>query len=124
MLSNCFLEIEIQIKTLFSNRTSRGDCRQTQFPNATSERVKTVEVRAESISIDDILFIKQLFTQSDKLEKFVYQSGSTPSRSEIENALGPSDMDMQLIQERKSIHHSEYGLYHIERLFETLISHI
>uniref|UniRef100_A0A1I7UI78 F-box domain-containing protein n=1 Tax=Caenorhabditis tropicalis TaxID=1561998 RepID=A0A1I7UI78_9PELO len=51
-----------------------------------------VSVKVLSLSIDDILFVKKIFTQNEKLESFVMNAGKKPSESEIVKALGLSDI--------------------------------
>uniref|UniRef100_A0A1I7UI07 FTH domain-containing protein n=1 Tax=Caenorhabditis tropicalis TaxID=1561998 RepID=A0A1I7UI07_9PELO len=56
------------------------------------QHFKNAAVEVESLSMDDILFIKQLFTQNDKLESFKIDVEDKPSESEIVERLGHSEL--------------------------------
>uniref|UniRef100_A0A1I7UI79 F-box domain-containing protein n=1 Tax=Caenorhabditis tropicalis TaxID=1561998 RepID=A0A1I7UI79_9PELO len=52
------------------------------------QHFEVLSVEVESLSIDDILFVKELFTQNDKLKRFKIIVYDKPLESEIVKALG------------------------------------
>uniref|UniRef100_A0A1I7TP03 F-box domain-containing protein n=1 Tax=Caenorhabditis tropicalis TaxID=1561998 RepID=A0A1I7TP03_9PELO len=72
---------------------------------------KYVDVHVVSISIGDIFFIKQLFSQNNVLDRFICYSKNRPSISDIEDSLGPSEISLD--EDHESFSDFEQGVYRI-----------
>uniref|UniRef100_A0A1I7UI93 F-box domain-containing protein n=1 Tax=Caenorhabditis tropicalis TaxID=1561998 RepID=A0A1I7UI93_9PELO len=68
----------------------------TVIPNFSSyihhfQHFEWVDVIVESVSIDDLLFLKKILTESEKLRKFDIRTENENSELEIREAFGPSE---------------------------------
>uniref|UniRef100_A0A1I7TMU6 F-box domain-containing protein n=1 Tax=Caenorhabditis tropicalis TaxID=1561998 RepID=A0A1I7TMU6_9PELO len=76
--------------------------------------LRDVELSAVSISMEDVLFVKNLFFQKDQMQEFTIRCDNALSQEEYDETVGPSEIELNEDHIDFDVYETgEYRIYHI-----------